>query len=147
MTIPNHFALGLIIGKVTGNYILAVPISVLLDCDHFVALYKHGEMKDWKTFWKATTNSEDSYGDQRGVLHTFFAIFLTTLISYFVFSPFTALVVALSHLGHIFLDLISDADSWPFRPFSNFKVRGFVPYYSKHETVFFIGLIAIFFLI
>lgn len=61
MTIPNHFALGLIIGKVTGNYELAISISVLLDCDHFIALAKHGKLKDWKTFWEATTDSEDSF--------------------------------------------------------------------------------------
>ena len=147
MTIPNHFALGLIIGKITGNYVLATSVSVLLDCDHFIALAKHGKLKDWKTFWQATTDSEDSYNDQRGFLHTFFSVFLTTTIAYFVFAPAIALVTGLSHLGHIFLDTISDSDSWPLRPFSNLKIRGFVPYYSKYEILFFFALVSIFFLL
>jgi membrane-bound metal-dependent hydrolase YbcI (DUF457 family) len=146
MTIPNHFALGLIIGKLTGNYSVALPVSVLLDCDHFIALHRHGQMKDWKTFWAATTNSEDEHGDQRGVLHNFFAVAVTSLISYFIFGPAIALVVGLSHLGHLFLDIISDADSWPFRPFSNYKTRGFV-HYAKSEIYFFLFLAVVFIVI
>jgi membrane-bound metal-dependent hydrolase YbcI (DUF457 family) len=147
MTIPNHIILGLIIGKLTGNYELAVTTSVLVDCDHFVSLYKHDALKSFKSFWKAESDPEDPWGDQRGVLHTLFSVILTTSLSYFLFSPMIALIVGLSHFGHIFLDAISDSDSWPFRPFSNFRIRGFIPYYSKYEVLFFVGLLLIFFVV
>jgi membrane-bound metal-dependent hydrolase YbcI (DUF457 family) len=144
MTIPNHLALGLIIGGATGHYEIAVAVSVLLDCDHFIPLAKHGLLKNFKVFWKATTSPKDSFGDQRGFLHTIFAVFVTTFLSYFLFGIHVATVVGLSHFGHILLDAISKTDSFPFRPFSNFRVRGFVPYYSKYEILFFVGLMSIF---
>lgn len=147
MTTPNHIALGLIIGKLTGNYGLAVVVSLAIDCDHLASIYKHGYYKSLKLFWETETNPEDPWGDQRGGVHTLFSVVLTTSISYFLFSSAIALVVGLSHLGHILLDAISDSDSWPFRPFSNFRTRGFIPYCSKYEIYFFIGLVLIFFAI
>ncbi|OGJ00890.1 hypothetical protein A3I95_02210 [Candidatus Nomurabacteria bacterium RIFCSPLOWO2_02_FULL_44_12] len=62
MTLPSHIALGLIIGKVTGNYGLAISTSVLIDCDHFISLYKHGVLRSFKEFWKAETNPEGVCG-------------------------------------------------------------------------------------
>ncbi len=147
MTTPNHLALGLIIGKVTGNYTLAVSTSVLLDVDHFLSLYKHGALKSWKKFWKVDTNPEDPWGDERGVLHTLLSVFVVTSLCLFLFNPIIALTWFLAHFGHIFLDYISDSDSWVFRPFSNFKTRGFVPYYSKYEILFFVFLMGIFFIL
>lgn len=147
MTIPNHLALGLIIGKVTGSYEIAIATSVLLDCDHFIPLAKHGLMKNFKGFWKAITDSEDKFHDQRGILHNIFALLIIISLSSIIFGPQVALVVGLSHFGHIFLDAISDSDSWPFRPFSNFKLRGFIPYYSKYEILNFFMFIAIFILL
>ncbi len=147
MTIPNHLALGLIIGKLTGNYGIAVSASVLIDCDHFIALARHGKLKDWKMFWEAITDPEDSFSDQRGALHTLFSALVVALASYFLFSPIITLTLALSHVGHLLLDTISDSDSWPLRPFSNVRVRGFIPYYSKYEILFFFALLLIFFLL
>ena len=144
MTIPNHLALGLIIGKATGSYEIAVATSVLLDCDHFIPLAKHGLLKNFKVFWSSIIKPEDRFGDQRGILHNILALFATTLFSYFLFGPHVALVIGLSHFGHIFLDMISDTDSRLFRPFSDFKTRGFIPYYSRYEVLFFLGLVLIF---
>ena len=147
MTIPNHIALGLIIGKVTGDYTLAISTSLLLDCDHFVSLYKHGALKSFKLFWKTTTDAKDLWGDQRGILHNLFSVMLVFFAVYFSFGISIATTIGLSHLGHISLDAISKADSWLFRPFSNLKTRGFIPYYSTYEIIFFVGLILIFFLL
>ncbi len=139
--------LGLIIGKVTGNYTLATSVSVLVDCDHLISLHKHGALRSWKKFWEAETNPEDPWGDQRGILHTLFSVFFGTSLVAFLFGPMIGGTWFLSHFGHIFLDYISDSDTWVFKPFSNFKTRGFVPYYSKYEVLFFLGLVVIFFLI
>jgi membrane-bound metal-dependent hydrolase YbcI (DUF457 family) len=136
--------LGLIVGKVTGSYEIAVGTSVLLDLDHILPLARHGLLKNFKTFWNSVTNPEDPYEDQRGVLHTFLAVFLTTVVSYFLFGAFVSMVLGISHLGHIVFDLLSDSYSWPFRPFSNLKTRGFVPYYSKYEVLFFLILLGVF---
>ena len=147
MTTPNHLALGLIIGKVTGNYPLAVSVSVLLDGDHFISFYKHGVSKSFKKIWELGTNTEDPWGDERGILHNLLAVFVASTLFTFLFGPIVGGVWFLAHFGHIFLDYISDSDSWVFRPFSNFKTRGFIPYYSKYEILFFVFLITVFYLI
>ena len=145
MTIPNHLALGLIIGKVTGQYEVAIATSLLIDCDHFVSLHKHGVLKSWKLFWETSTNEKDPWGDQRGVLHTFLSVFIVGIVSYllFSFSLFSALM--LSHFGHIFLDLFSRSNSFPFRPFSSIRIKGLIPYYSRYEVLFFLLLMCIFY--
>ena len=40
MTLPTHLVFGLIIGKVTGNYPLAVLAAIAVDVDHIVPFAK-----------------------------------------------------------------------------------------------------------
>ena len=143
MTLPTHIILGFIIGKATGSYELAVLTSVAVDTDHLVSYARHGALKSPKLFWKAITDQEDPWGDQRGIFHNLLSLVILTSAAYFLFGQAISMIFGLSYAGHLLLDAISDSDSWFFRPFSNFRTRGFIPYYSKFEALFFAALILI----
>ena len=42
MTLPTHLVFGLIIGRLTGNYPLALAASVAVDVDHLVSFFRSG---------------------------------------------------------------------------------------------------------
>lgn len=82
MTLPTHFLLGMILGKVTGNYPIAIAASVIIDLDHLQSYISHGIILKPKKLWKTLTDQNDPWGDQRGVLHNiaFFGIVAVPLV-------------------------------------------------------------------
>jgi membrane-bound metal-dependent hydrolase YbcI (DUF457 family) len=132
MTLPTHILLGGVIAKLTGNPVLAISVSVLIDIDHVISYVKSGVIFSPKKFWKTVTDKNDPYGDQRGYLHNvFIAVVICAL--FWVLIPSVGLTFALAYLGHLTLDALDKSDYWPLYPSKKINIKGFVGYYSKKE--------------
>jgi membrane-bound metal-dependent hydrolase YbcI (DUF457 family) len=138
--------MGMIIGKVTGNYTAAVASSVLVDLDHIQSYITHGVIFKPKKLWSALTDQVDHWGDQRGVLHNviFFALVAIFLLA---LAGTIGQIIVLGYAGHLLLDALDNSDYWPFYPNKRINLKGPIKYGSIQELVFFIGLVLVFFLI
>lgn len=141
MTLPTHLALGGIIGAITGQPILALVMSVIVDIDHLGTYYRHGVLKNPRLFWRTITQTNDPYGGQRGHLHSIFGIAIIAALSWLVV-PVYALTLIFSHVGHLVLDALDSADYWPLYPFQKINIRGPVGFFSRHEALVFSALLA-----
>lgn len=146
MTLPTHFMLGMIIGKITGNYPAALASSVLIDLDHLQSYITHGVILKPKKLWYALTDQVDQWGDQRGIFHNviFFGIVAIFLC---ILGGAVGKVVTIGYLGHLLLDALDNSDYWPLYPNKKINLRGPIKYGSIQELVFFIVLLIIFIVI
>ncbi len=145
MNLLAHLALGLIIGKITGNYPAALIGSLFVDLDHLIVYIKHGVLFDIKKLWNIIADEEDSYKGQRGYLHNVFSLlflgFMAMLVSYNFGYVFFA-----GYFGHLIFDLVDSADFYPFYT-SKVNIRWFISYFSKTEWAITIGLFIIYFVL
>ncbi len=139
----THLALGLIIGKVTGDYQAAVLGSLIIDIDHLIPNFQQKNKFILKDFWKKTKDSRDS---SRSYFHSFFAWIIFSIIVCLIDYKF-GLVFSLAYLGHFLLDALDDSSFYPIFPIKKFDIRGFIPYYSKEELFFSLILFFIFIVI
>jgi membrane-bound metal-dependent hydrolase YbcI (DUF457 family) len=146
MTFPTHLMAGLVIGKLTGNYSLSIAGSLFLDIDHAFSYAKNGILLKPKQLWKAVTDREDPYGDQRYFLHNFFVFLIITTIV-LLLDLRIGLIFGIAYLGHLILDALDNSDYFPFFPNKKFNVRGPIRYFSIEESLVFFLLVIIFFLI
>ena len=143
MTLPTHILLGLVIGKVTGNYELGIFSSIAPDFDHIASYMKSGVLKNPILFWKTVTDREDSYGDQRGILHNILVFIVCSMILIYFFK-FIGLVIMFGWLGHIILDMLDNSDYWPFYPNKKIDIRGLIKYFLFQEFLFFVCLLIVY---
>ena len=146
MTLPSHLIVGLIIGKVTGNYPFAITSSVLVDIDHLQSYLKSGVISKPKLFWKTITDQSDPYGDQRGYLHNFIVFIILSTILLMVFG-YALFPLVLGWLGHLFLDALDNSDYWPLYPYKLINFKGPILYASFQEIIFSSILLVIYFFI
>jgi len=138
-----HLAMGLIIGKVTGDYPTAVISSVAIDIDHLIPFAKQKIIFNFKKMLKAAKTPHDS---SRSYLHSFFAFGLLTGVICLINLP-VGLVFGLGYLGHFLLDALDKDDLYPFFPIKRFNIHGFIGYYSKAELIFTVLLFLFYFII
>lgn len=62
MFFPAHLVTGLIIGKLTGQYVPSVLAAVLIDVDHLFVYLRNGVFKNLRAFVHTVTSSDDPYG-------------------------------------------------------------------------------------
>lgn len=146
MTLPSHLIAGLLIGKLTGNYPLAISASLLVDIDHIQSYIKSGVLFHPKELWRTITDADDLYGDQRGILHNILLCIVVSSILIAVLD-FFALPIVIGWLGHLVLDALDKSDYWPLYPFKQINIKGFIPYKSLAELYFSSMLFIIFILI
>ena len=146
MTLPTHLIAGLIIGKLTGNYSLALASSVLPDIDHLPSYIKSGIILKPKLFWKTVTSQKDSFGNQRGYLHNFLIFVIISTILFLVLN-ILAIPLILGWLGHLLLESLDNSDYWPLYPNKSINIKGPIKYGTKDELVLFTILIITYFLI
>lgn len=142
MTFPTHCLLGLLIGKMTGNYTAALIGSVAVDLDHIASYARHGMLRNPRLFWKTATSAVDPYGDQRGFLHNAFAVAAIAIGIGFI-HPGIGLTLVLAHGGHLLLDALDGSGVQPFLPWSRWNFRGPIAYASWREGVFAVFLLAV----
>jgi len=145
MTLGAHILAGLIIGKVTNNYPLAMAGSLLIDVDHLFPYIKHKLIFNPKKLWETVTRESDDYGNQRNYLHSLFTWAIVSAISFLIDFNVGG-VISLAYLSHLFLDLIDGADFFPFYPLK-YKFIGPIKYFSKAEIIFTLILAVVFFVL
>jgi membrane-bound metal-dependent hydrolase YbcI (DUF457 family) len=142
MTFPTHLLMGLIIGKITGNFSAAIIGSLAIDIDHLISFYKHGILFKPKKLLKEALDETDPWGDQRNFLHNIFvSLFICSLI--IAFNPEIGITFSLAYIVHIFFDAMNKAPFYPFFPSKKFAIKGFIKYNSKKEIAFMAILIII----
>ena len=140
-----HLLTGLIIGKLFGNYTVALLGALLIDLDHLIPYIKHKVIFGFKKFWKTITNPKDPYGNQRNYLHSFFTwIIISAIILLIDFR--IGIIFSLAYLSHLFLDLIDGSDFYPFYPWK-FNIKGPIKYFSMQEWIVTLILLIVFILI
>ncbi|MEK7652270.1 MAG: metal-dependent hydrolase [Patescibacteria group bacterium] len=142
MTTATHVALGLIIGKVTNNYGLALAFSVGPDIDHLISYAKHGVLLNPRRFLKVTTDAEDPWGDQKSFLHNVFVWFGISLVAIAI-NQRVGLIISIAYLGHLVLDALDSSLFFPFYP-RKFCIKGPIVYNSAHEYFFLLILLLIY---
>jgi len=139
----GHLALGLILGKLTGDYPTAIISSVAIDLDHLIPYAQQGIIFSPKKMWKA---AKTPHASSRGILHSFFAWAILSGIICLV-NLEVGLVFSLGILGHFLLDALDGDDFYPFYPIKKMNTKGFIGYYSRKELFLTIVLFIIYFLI
>ena len=145
MFLSAHIVAGLIIGKVTNNYPLAIASSILIDLDHLIPYIKHGVVLDLKKFWKTIINPIDLYGKSRNCTHSLFTWAVTSGII-FLIDINAGIIVSVSYLGHLLLDALDNSDLNPFYPLK-YNVIGPIGYFSSSEVIFTLLLFIVFLII
>jgi len=140
-----HLLVGLIIGKISGQYAIAIIGAVFLDLDHLICYSRNGVLLRPKKLWRLLTTSKDPYGSQRNFLHSFFAWASISLIGILINFEI-GLIFSTAYLTHLLIDMLDDADYYPFYPFK-INVKGIIKYFSKSEVLIIILLSVLFFLI
>jgi membrane-bound metal-dependent hydrolase YbcI (DUF457 family) len=136
-----HLAVGLIIGKITGNYPMAIVGSLAIDIDHLIPHAQKGQLFNIRKIFNEAHSSSNA---NRSYLHSVFALLLIPLIVA-IFSWPAALVLFLGYLGHFVLDLLDTSGFWPFFPFKKIELHGFLGYLSLWELVITVLLFGVYF--
>lgn len=139
----THLALGLIIGKITGDYQAAIIGSVIIDIDHLIPVLQKKNRLGLKEFWRKTKDPKDS---SRSYFHNIFAWIFFSVMTCLIDHKF-GLVFSLAYLGHFLLDALDNSSFYPLFPIKKFDIKGFMPYYSKKELIFSLILLFIFIVI
>ncbi|MBP9771868.1 MAG: metal-dependent hydrolase [Candidatus Pacebacteria bacterium] len=144
MTFPAHLLLGLVVGKIMGNYPVAVLASTLVDIDHLQSYVKHGLLTRPRKLWVTLTDKADPYGDQRGILHN---VILFAGVSWVLISVFPSIgwIIAIGWFGHLCLDALDSSDYWPLYPYKKINLKGPIDYNSTTEVVFYFFLAIVYF--
>lgn len=146
MTLPAHLAAGLIIGKLTGNFSVALIGALVIDLDHVVSYLKHGILFKPRKLFKAISDQDDPWGDQRGFLHNIFAwVIISALVA--AIDLKIGLVFSVAYFSHLLLDALDGAEFYPLFPIKRLNFRGPIQYYSKQEIAFTTFLLFIFLLL
>ena len=144
MYTTTHLALGLIIGKLTGDYPAAILGSLIIDIDHLIPAAKEGRLFNVKELWKRSRVPE---GGGRSYFHGIIPWALISVVICLIDLRF-GLVFTLAYLGHLIFDALDNSDFWPLYPFNRkINIKGFVPYYSRQELIFSIMLFLAYFMI
>jgi len=126
-----HLAMGLIIGKISGDYPTAIISSTAIDIDHLIPYVKNKIIFNFKEIWKTANSSEDT---SRSILHSFFALVILSSVI-FLFNVHVGIVFTIGYLSHFLLDALDDSEFYPFFPIKKFNTKGFIGYRSKMELM------------
>jgi membrane-bound metal-dependent hydrolase YbcI (DUF457 family) len=146
MSIPVHIAMGILIGKVTGNYTLSLLAATVVDLDHGISYARNGILFSPRKLMDAIVNEHDPWGNQRNILHNVFIWGILSAVS-FAGGFQMGLAITLGYLSHLILDAMDTADYYPFFPSKKVNLKGSIIYFSRHETVFVAIIAAVYFLL
>lgn len=132
MTLPTHCLLGLIIGKLTGQYTAALVGSLFMDVDHLPSYVRHGLLGHPKKMLQVALKSTDEWGDQRGIFHNAF-VAAPVVAAVSVLWPFAGWAFGLAYVGHLVLDALDGSGYVPFSPLWRYSLRGPVTYATWRE--------------
>lgn len=145
MLYPTHLAVGLIIGKLSNNYIPALIGTFIVDVDHLLCYIRHNILFNFKEIWKTSTSQESPYNDQRTFMHSLITWVIITAAGTLIDLK-AGMVFSVAYLAHILLDMVDGCGFYPFYPLK-FKTAGPIRYSSKAELILMLLLYTLFFLL
>lgn len=142
MFLLAHLFVGLIIGKIFGNYVVALLGALIIDIDHLVPYIKHKIIFRPKKLCKTITNPKDPYGNQRNYLHS---VFLWAVISIIIIliNFNIGLIFSLAYFSHLLFDALDNSNFYPFYPLK-YNLKGPIGYLSVREFMFTLILLILF---
>ena len=146
MIYPTHLAAGLIIGKLTGNYPVAITAAMIIDLDHGISYFRNGILFQPKKLFAALTDTRDPWGGQRHFLHNPLSWLIASSLS-LIFLPAIWLPLSAGYLSHLVLDALDSSDFFPFYPHKKINLKGPIKYFSKQEFLFTAVLLLIYLII
>lgn len=146
MNLPAHIGTGLIIGKLTGNYLLATIAATAVDLDHLLPYARDRILLKPKKLIKALFDENYPCHGQRNYLHNVLVWLIISLV--IMISNFQlGFIVSISYLSHLILDSLDSADYHPFYPYKKINLKGPVQFFSMQEGAFSILLFLVYFLL
>ncbi len=144
-----HIILGLVLGKLFGDYTFFILGSLFPDIDHIYVILKNKLFSIKKLI--LTVRYEEKYGlnYKTPLVHSFFGLILSTGIVYFLFGTSASRNFGLAYFFHFLLDW-PDIDIKYYLFPLKIKFKGFLPIWSRFEqivTCFAILLLVILFII
>ena len=130
MFVTAHIAAGLLIGKLTGNYVAALLGMLLLDLDHFYAFIKENVFTSWKRLKKVILFEEYVKGD-RTPLHSF-TLWLPISLVFVLIDKNFGVPFAIGYLAHLCMDMVDNSDFYAFWPWE-YSFKGPIRYLGWRE--------------
>jgi len=146
MLLSTHLAAGLIIGKLTHNYDVALLGSTIMDLDHLIAYYRTGILLKFKKMFIAATTKTDLGIIQRSFCHNIF-FYLVVLFLALMINFSAGLVFGIAYFCHLILDSLDNLDYYPMYPYLKIRLRGPIKYFSRQEFILTFVLLLIYFII
>ena len=146
MLLSTHLAAGLIIGKLTHNYDVALLGSTIMDLDHLIAYYRTGILLKFKKILVATTGKVDLGIIQRGFCHNIYFYLVVLLVALSINFP-SGLVFGIAYFIHLVLDSLDNLDYYPIYPNLKIRLHGPIKYFSRQEFILTFALLLIYFII
>ena len=136
-----HFIIGIILGKIFGNYLFFILGSILPDVNHIYIIIKNKlfNLKKIKQTIKYEKRFNIRYKTK--LFHSLTGLILFSLIIYF-FSKTGAVYFSIAYLIHLLIDWIDIDEKYLLYPLK-IKFKGFIPIWSKFEKILTIILIII----
>ena len=139
----THFMAGLIIGKLTNNYVYAILGSLLVDFDHLFSFIKH-KVK-LTGIVKLLLSPIDPYSDQRSIFHNILVPIVGVIVSIY-FDTRNFVVFFFAYTTHLVFDMLDKSNYYPFYP-NLFCIKGIIKYLSIQEHIFTFILLILYFIL
>jgi hypothetical protein len=136
-----HLLLGILLGKLFGNYFFFILGSIFPDIDHIYIIFKN---KIWtKNKIIDSIKHEEKYNIKykTPLVHSLFGLILFSIIILF-FNRTGALIFAIAYLLHLLIDWLDIDIKYYLYPFK-IKFKGFLPIWSSIEKILTIILVMI----
>lgn len=143
MTHPTHLIAGALVGQITGDYTTSLIISVIVDVDHIPSMLYHRVFRSKKRLFSSLVRVGVPHEARRGFFHNIVAFFTLSILCSKLF-PSIAFPFTLSYLVHLVLDMLDNADTYIFYPFSKLNIKGPIKFFSLREVAFALTLLGIF---
>lgn len=142
MTHPTHLIAGALVGHITGDYTTALIVSVIIDIDHLPSMIYHKVFKSNERLFSSLVRVGVPHEARRGIFHNILSFFILSVIVSRIY-PDISFAFALAYIVHLMLDMLDNANTYIFYPFSTFNVRGPIKFFSLRELYFAIALLCI----
>ena len=140
-----HLIVGLILGKVLGNFWFFVLGSIFPDVDHIYVLFKN-KLFNWNKYLDSLKN-EKKYGIRykTAFVHSLLGLVIFSFIVCLI-NVYGGIAFGIAYLLHLIIDWLDVDEKYYLYPYKK-KFSGFLPIWSKFEKIItLIGIIILFLL-
>ncbi|MFH1918224.1 MAG: metal-dependent hydrolase [Nanoarchaeota archaeon] len=134
-----HLLIGIILGKLYGNYFLFILGSIFPDIDHFYIIFKNKIYTLEKIIDSIKYEEKYNLNYKTSLFHSLIGLVIFSLIIYLIVGN-KAIYFSVAYLLHLLIDW-SDTDTKYFLYPLKIKFKGFLSIWSKPERALTIILI------